>query len=108
MSPPMAMRILEGKVLAEVRPEEGPALRAAHTDRAIVDGLRDLPLLFGGGGQQRVLPERFGIEQEAVHVEDHGARGMRQQHPCGYTPANASARFRCTRPSTSSPLGREK
>jgi hypothetical protein len=55
-------------------------LRPSHADRLAEKLVRDLVPTFGGSRQKGLLPESFGIEQQAVHIEDHGTWAIRQRH----------------------------
>jgi hypothetical protein len=52
-------------------------LRPWHADRLAEKLVRDLVPTFGGGRKKGLLPKSFGIEQQAVHIEDHGAWTIR-------------------------------
>src|SRR4051794_27164336 len=80
MAPPIGVELVETEILAEVRQEQSPALRPPHADRLAEELVGDLVTPFGGGGQEGLLPEGFGIEQQAVHIEDHRAWTKGQCH----------------------------
>jgi hypothetical protein len=49
-----------------------PALSPRQTNRPVEDIEDDLMPSVGGGKEKRLLTERLGIEEQAVHVEDDG------------------------------------
>ncbi len=75
---------LEGR--PEMLDQDFPAAGALGADHADVDVHRHVVAVLGGGGEEGVAGHRLGVDQQAVHIEDHGPHGARQAHA-----ANSSA-----------------
>src|SRR5688500_14503169 len=72
MSDPRRQKVVHGKICPEMREEQAPALTPRQADRLVEHRQSNRVPSFCRGEDARLLVKSFGVEEQAVHVEDDG------------------------------------
>jgi hypothetical protein len=71
----LAPVLMHAKLRAEAILDQGKAFVVREPDHALIQVFRHIEALPCGGSDERPAVDALGVEQQAVHVQDHGVNG---------------------------------